>query len=38
MEDISRVNLLHIQQGRNNARINARVSTVVADYANRAPS
>ena len=33
-EDISRVNLLHIQQGRIPPNPNARVSTVVADYAN----
>ena len=43
-DDLSRVELLHIQQGRNVAnpnpvytRINARVTTVVASYANRAP-
>ena len=41
-EDISRIELLHIQQGRVQqnanpvyARINARVNTVVNDYANR---
>ena len=36
-EDISRVNLLHIQQGRNPPNPNAGVCTAVADYANRAP-
>ena len=43
-EDLSRVDLVHIQQGRNVAdpnpvyiRVNARVTTVVASYANRAP-
>ena len=43
-EDIRRVELVHIQQGRNigNAnpvytRVNARVTTVVASYANRLP-
>ena len=35
-EDISIVNLLHIQHGRNPPNLNAHVSTVVADYANRA--
>jgi len=43
-EDLSRVELVHIQQGRNNGnpnpvytRINARVTTVVGSYANRLP-
>ena len=43
-EDLSRVELVHIQQGRNirnpnpvYTRVNARVTTVVASYANRAP-
>lgn len=43
-EDISGVELTHIQQGRNignpnpvYTRVNARVTTVVASYANRAP-
>ena len=43
-EDLSRVDLVHIQQGRNVAdpnpgyiRVNARVTTVDASHANRAP-
>ena len=38
-EDLSRVELVHIQQGRNvrNPRVNARVTAVVASYPNRAP-
>ena len=43
-EDISRVKVVHIQQGRAPttpnpvyARVNAQVSTVVGDYANRVP-
>ena len=43
-EDVSRVELVHIQQGRNignpnpvYSRVNARVATVVASYANRLP-
>ena len=43
-EDLSRVELVHIQQGRNvrnpnpvYTRVNARVTAVVASYPNRAP-